>query len=127
VTFSEQLRDYKSSRVSVSGYNFTQHPLDVYINTQLIKSLRFLFDLVIIYQFTTKFLNILIFVLRAMALLKLTNIPGFFAQDLDETDPASFDYVLPLRYNLQVPMLTYTLFPPDHEQFWAFRVIVGEV
>jgi len=52
-----------------------------------------------------------------MALLKLTNIPGFFAQDLDETDPASFDYVLPLRYSLQVPMLTYTLFPQITSNF----------
>ncbi|KAF8244468.1 phosphoglycerate mutase-like protein [Wilcoxina mikolae CBS 423.85] len=28
-----------------------------------------------------------------MALLKLGNVPGFFAQDLNETDPASFDYI----------------------------------
>lgn len=29
--------------------------------------------------------------------VKITNVPGYFVQDLDETDPALFDYVSPLQ------------------------------
>jgi hypothetical protein len=35
--------------------------------------------------------------------IRLTNVPGFFAQDLPETDPTSFDYVcspLPIPYDV---------------------------
>lgn len=30
---------------------------------------------------------------RTMSTCKLTNVPGFFAQDLPETDPKTFDYI----------------------------------